>query len=299
MIVVIGEVLLDIFPHTQRLGGAPYNVACHLKALGQNVRFFSRVGRDDAGALILKDLAQRGFDTDDIQVDASAATGRVLVDIHAEGEPRFNIQTHAAYDFLEGSERLDQVLSDRLELVYVGSVIQRTRPVSRLVQQLLQRCPTDCCRFFDVNLRPGTWNLDVIRECVETSDVVKLSEGELELLARLWPFKSRDLIEELMQRHGLKAVCITRGARGSVLRSCRGDAEADSRPPARMVDSVGAGDAFAAVLALGWIRGTAPEALLKHATYLGSRVCEERGALFQDVTAYELILQGMKGQTPI
>ena len=49
MIIVIGEILIDIFQDYQRIGGAPFNFAFHLKQLGFPVRFFTRVGNDHYG----------------------------------------------------------------------------------------------------------------------------------------------------------------------------------------------------------------------------------------------------------
>ena len=53
MILVIGEILFDVFPNYKRLGGAPFNFAYHLKNLNFPVRFISRIGTDAAGKAIL------------------------------------------------------------------------------------------------------------------------------------------------------------------------------------------------------------------------------------------------------
>jgi fructokinase len=60
VIVVIGEILIDIFEDYQRIGGAPFNFAFHLKQLMFPVRFFSRVGNDPHGRRII-DLLKKSL----------------------------------------------------------------------------------------------------------------------------------------------------------------------------------------------------------------------------------------------
>ena len=69
MILVIGEIMFDVFPNYRRLGGAPFNFAYHLKNFGFDVRFISRIGRDGPGKEILDKLERFRFDLQDIQRD--------------------------------------------------------------------------------------------------------------------------------------------------------------------------------------------------------------------------------------
>ena len=98
MILVIGEILFDVYPNYRRLGGAPFNFAYHLKNFGFDVRFISRIGRDDAGREILHRLELAGFDLNDIQVDDLHPTGSVNVRLDKSGAPRFDIISNVAYD---------------------------------------------------------------------------------------------------------------------------------------------------------------------------------------------------------
>ena len=58
MILVVGEILYDVFSDYKRLGGASFNFAFHLKNLGFPVRFISRIGNDTDGKNILRKLEQ-------------------------------------------------------------------------------------------------------------------------------------------------------------------------------------------------------------------------------------------------
>ena len=78
--VIFGEVLFDRFPDGSTvLGGAPFNVAWNLKALGLDPLLVSRVGRDDLGADILAAMSEWGLDTAGVQTDAGHPTGTVEV----------------------------------------------------------------------------------------------------------------------------------------------------------------------------------------------------------------------------
>jgi fructokinase len=98
VILVIGEILFDVFPNYMRLGGAPFNFAYHLKNFGFDVRFISRIGRDDAGREILHRLELARFDLKYIQVDDVHPIGSVNVQLDKNGALKFDIISDVAYD---------------------------------------------------------------------------------------------------------------------------------------------------------------------------------------------------------
>ena len=93
MILVIGEILFDVFEKEKRLGGAPFNFAYHLKNLGFPVRYISRIGKDAYGREILNILGRNHFNIDDIQIDDEHDTGTVFVQLSSSGNPTFHINT--------------------------------------------------------------------------------------------------------------------------------------------------------------------------------------------------------------
>jgi len=56
VILVVGEILFDVFEKEKQLGGAPFNFAYHLKNFGFPVRYISRIGNDTHGKEILNIL---------------------------------------------------------------------------------------------------------------------------------------------------------------------------------------------------------------------------------------------------
>ena len=142
MNIVIGEILFDIFPGYRRLGGAPFNVAFHLKHFGLPVRFISRVGSDPEGEEIREFVARKGFKLDDLQVDSEHPTGKVQVALDDKGVPQFDIVADAAYDHLEPDLTIFSATPDSIDMIYYGTLIQRSDAGYRTVQQMLaQRSP--------------------------------------------------------------------------------------------------------------------------------------------------------------
>ena len=176
MILAVGEILFDIFPNDKKLGGAPFNFAFHLKKLGFDVRFVSRVGNDDPGKEILDFLETHGFDTRVIQVDPDHPTGRVEVVMKDQKNHSFEIIQNAAYDHLEYDTRLDSILNENPGLIYFGALIQRTCTGSETIETLLKNKPASCQAFCDINLRPGCWTQQSINTCLAQADLLKIND---------------------------------------------------------------------------------------------------------------------------
>ncbi len=280
---VFGEVLFDCFPSGEQvLGGAPFNVAWHLQAFGRNPRFISRVGEDEAGRSIDRAMADWGMDTGDLQRDPRHATGQVQIALSG-GEPTYDIVDQVAYDFIDA----DSLATDAGHTLYHGSLALRNR-VSR---NALERLREGVSRvFMDVNLRAPWWRRDEVLTWVGRADWVKLNEeelrelhsGEADLAARAGGF---------LQAHGLEGLVVTRGAKGALL-LMREQAPVEVAPVAalRVVDTVGAGDALAAVLLTGLDRQWPMRVTLERAQQFASAMVGRRGATIDDTDFYRPFL---------
>ena len=132
MILSIGEILVDIFPNYERIGGAPFNFAYHMKKFGFPTRFISRIGCDETGENINRFISESGFDKKDIQLDADHPTGRVQVQLNEKGIPDFEILKDVAYDHISFDTVINNCKENPPEFVYFGSLIQRTPPWGNL-----------------------------------------------------------------------------------------------------------------------------------------------------------------------
>ena len=138
----MGEVLWDALPAGLFLGGAPFNVACHLRAAGVPVALVSRVGRDGLGDEALRRTAQYGVATDLVQVDPALPTGLVRVTLDAAGEASFDIPAPVAWDAVEPADDLLRRADERWPALQVLSTVLGGGMSSRLFQQV--REPAQC-----------------------------------------------------------------------------------------------------------------------------------------------------------
>src|SRR5258706_7979941 len=107
-ILGVGEVLWDLLPGGERLGGAPCNFAFHCRQLGHDAAIVSRVGIDDLGVRLRSEVTGLGLPGDHVQTDSLKPTGTVKVDLDAAGHPSYTIVDDVAYDYLDWSEALSK-----------------------------------------------------------------------------------------------------------------------------------------------------------------------------------------------
>ena len=289
MICVVGEILFDVFPSYKRLGGAPFNFAFHLKNLGFSVRFISRIGNDPDGEKILGLLEIYRFDLNDIQLDDIHPTGTVKVKLDGYGVPQFRIISDVAYDYIEFIPEVHRELICQAELVYFGSLVQRSQQGFENVQKIIAGKASSAVGFYDINLRPDGYNDQLIPESLLQANALKLSQEEFEELKRLMRFKknSCSFVQYLMDAYGLNIISLTKGHEGSDLYTRDGKFSIDAAKPQMVVDSVGAGDAYAAMLAAGLIKNMPPEIILRNASAFASSICEIKGAIPGTEAFYE------------
>ena len=200
---VFGEVLFDHFPDGSRvLGGAPFNVAWHLQALGQSPRLVSRVGRDPEGKEVRAAMEDWGMATDNLQTDPQRPTGRVAVSF-TDGEPAYDIVSDCAYDNIE------PIAAAPCQLLYHGSLAARAAGSSRALRQLRASGPQTI--FVDVNLRPPWWQQTAVHDLLQGAHWVKLNRDELALLAD--DNTGADPAGDFLRRYTLQGLLVTKGAR--------------------------------------------------------------------------------------
>jgi fructokinase len=276
-ILAVGEVLWDLLPTDKQLGGAPANFTFHCRGLGALARLVTRIGDDDLGRQVLERFRLLGLPTETVQIDPAWPTGTVAVTLADDGQPRFTIHEHVAWDRIAADETaLAEARS--ADAVCFGSLAQRNEPSRRAIRALVSAARPGALRVFDVNLRPPFVDRDVIADSLELADVLKLNDQELPELAAMFglPPGVREAIEELASRFGLSVVALTRGAGGSLLKA---DGRWSDHPgkPAEVCDTIGAGDAFTAALTVGLLAGRPLEEINRHANEVAAFVCSRPG----------------------
>lgn len=298
MIISIGEILFDQFPDMRRIGGAPFNVAAHLKSFGFDTTFISRVGRDKDGEELISAVSSYGLNPSYIQRDPLHPTGKVNISLDENGNATFNICKDTAYDFLELTTDMIEKIS-QADLIYFGTLIQRTTRKSFLtLHELLSLRKPSARTLCDINLRPGCYTKKTIFETLCVTDVLKLNREECKKVSDLLsgPDHETDIIHWLIHEFDIRMVSLTEDSDGSRLISKEGSfiTQAEKLPIVR--DTVGAGDAYAAVLAGGLLKKWEPEKLLKTASRFAGKICTIQGALPRDPDFYREIKQEMTGE---
>ncbi len=292
-VVVFGEVLADVFPDRTVLGGAPFNVACHLKALGQNPILITRLGDDALREQVTQAMTAKGMDSLGVQFDKRNPTGQVRVHLENGGH-RFEILPQQAYDFIHpGVVRMTSLLVHPV-MMYFGTLAQRHYISRRALKTLLRsnRAP----RFLDINLRAPWYDKRTLQQSLQLAHIVKLNDEELALLAKMFDLEASSASEQaksLLDRFDLQQVFVTCGAAGSWHMDREGNRVETVKPEAlsSMVDTVGAGDGFAAVCILGALHGWTIATTLERANAFAGAICGIRGAIPDDGAFYSAFIQ--------
>jgi fructokinase len=275
----LGELLWDLFPKGKQLGGAPANFAYMTSLLGDKGIVASRVGSDALGRSAGRRLERLGLRTSYLQIDDFLATGTVKVSVDAKGQPSFEIADAAAWDFLEWSTAW-QSLAEQADAVCFGSLAQRSPQSRETIHLFLKAMRANATRVLDVNLRQKFYSAETLSESAQLADIIKLNHDELPAVVRLLgvPFHDEESAAQwLRHTYGSKLVCVTRGAKGSLL---VGEYAMDEHPgcAVEVVDTVGCGDAFTAALVYHYLRGASLSTMNEAANRMGAWVASHAGA---------------------
>lgn len=286
MILAVGEILFDIFPEYKRLGGAPFNFAAHIKNFGYETHFISRVGDDKEGDEIKSYLTDIGFNAGYIQTDEHS-TGKVIVTLDENGIPEYEIITGVAYDFISYDDSVAGLMGNNPEMIYTGTLIQRSENGYKTIQKLLKNKGNTVC-FYDINLRPGCYNKEIIESTLKFTNILKLNHEELLTLNEILniPGNEKDFVRDIFKKYPVEMLAITRGEDGSSIYSEKDvhTVSGDQHPD--IVDTVGAGDAFASIVAIGYLRSWDISKINTAASGFASAICGIKGAIPEDRNVY-------------
>jgi fructokinase len=288
LIVGLGEALFDCFPDRAVLGGAPVNFAVHAHALlnrvGGSGAVATRVGNDELGKRYLNELDDRQVDRTHVQIDLEQPTGTVEVSIDSAGHASYTFASNVAWDYLEFTEDWKQ-LAPECDLVSFGTLAQRSPQSRDAISQFLASA-SNAVRLFDVNFRQQFYSPEILENSLELASAMKLNAEELGRVCRMLDLADpavhsvNDQAVAIIEKHQLDWLALTRGAEGTALyaNGNRFEGEPANFPPEDRADSVGAGDACCAGLAVGRLLEWPGEKTLALANQMGAFVASRRGA---------------------
>lgn len=289
-VVGLGEVLWDRAGNQSHMGGAPANFAVMAARLGDHGILASRVGIDDAGRRARNVLAELPLDLNFLQTDREHPTGEARVVFDSANEPHYDFLSPCAWDCLDLTPQWRE-LALSADAVCFGTLAQRDPRSRRTIHAFLAATRPDCLRVFDVNLRQSSIDPSILHGSLAAATLVKLNEEEaLRMLRLLHPEMTRGMVNpenlplaQIAQRllhdfSRLRMVCITLGGAGSLLVT-RLAQHRHYGTPGKVMDTIGAGDAFTGALVHYYLEGAPLPILNKAGNRWGAWVASQPGAI--------------------
>jgi fructokinase len=274
--VCFGEILYDVFPDMERIGGAPLNVASRLSSMGVETEMISRVGADAKGKELLEYLDSRNIKTGNILKDNSHATGMVNVRLSPGGSATYEITYPAAWDKIELTDNMIASVKEADAFIF-GSLVCRDE-VSR--KTLFELIPKAKFRVLDFNLRPPHYSDELLLELMQHAEFLKFNDDELFEIAAMMGSKYNSLEQNLLfiaVKTNAKQICVTKGRHGAVLMHDK-KLYYNSGYKIKVKDTVGAGDSFLGTLLAKLLLGEEPQNALDQACAVGALVAGREGA---------------------
>lgn len=278
-VLSFGEILFDIIEGEHYLGGAPLNFAAHLAQQGVESYIFSSVGTDELGKEALEKIRKIGVKTDFIQQDAQHPTGTVPVEFK-KGQPDYTILSEVAYDYIDYKKSEQALAKTEFDVLYFGTLAQRNEQSAHALEQLIRQ-KTFKYIFYDINLRKNCFTAELIDSSLMRCTIFKLNDEEVEVLADMLYGKTLSLeafVKQVAKDYDIKIVIVTAGAKGCFLYEDQ-QMSFIKGYPAKVIDTVGAGDSFSAAFVHQYFKKQDALAAADIANQLGAFVASSRGPL--------------------
>jgi fructokinase len=242
----------------------------------------SSVGDDDYGREARTALKQPNLELEQLQVDRVHPTGTVEVSFSAEKQPRYMIHRNVAWDFIRSTPELLEVARGA-DAICFGTLPQRHEVSRSTIRSFVEATASKCARVCDVNLRMPDCTPEVLHWSMAHASIIKLSDEELpQVFSMLSQHRAPGSLQAaaytvLEDFPGCQLVAMTLGPRGCLL-TTRESTAGHPGFPIKVVDTVGAGDAFTAGLVHAYLRGASLAQMAEIGNLCGSYVASQPGA---------------------
>lgn len=280
IVVGMGEALWDVLPEGKKIGGAPANFAYHVSQFGLPSCVVSAIGDDALGKEIIENFTSKGLDQ--LIAEVPYPTGTVQVEIDQTGIPLYDIKENVAWDNIPYTKHLD-ALAKRTKAVCFGSLAQRNVVSRETINHFLDTMPKDddSLIVFDVNLRQGFYNKEILCKSMQNCNILKINDEELITVSRMFGYPGIDLQDKcwiLLGKYNLKMLILTCGINGSYVFT-PGNVSFQPTPKVEVADTVGAGDCFTAAFIASILKGKSVTEAHTIAVKTSAFVCTQKGAM--------------------
>ncbi|WP_308123335.1 sugar kinase [Modestobacter marinus] len=287
-VVTAGETMVLVVPPapgrlrhagvvTMSIGGAESNVAIGLSRLGVPASWVSVLGEDELGELVLHRIRAEGVDTSAVRRVADRPTGLYLREEVAGALRVYYYRRGSAASTLAPGA-FDPAVLDGAAFLHLTGITGALSPESAEFLTWAARAAREAgVRVsYDVNYRSRLWEPAEARAASEAMlphvDVLLVGDEEARAL---WGWDDDAVLDRLADA-GPGEVVLKLGARGC---AALVDGERLTSPgfPARQVDPIGAGDAFAAGYLAATLEGQDPAGRLRTANAMGAFCVQNLG----------------------
>ncbi len=280
IVVGMGEALWDVLPEGKKIGGAPANFAYHVSQFGLPSCVVSAIGDDALGKEIIENFTSKGLNH--LIEEVPYPTGTVQVEIDQAGIPQYEIKENVAWDNIPYTARLE-ALAERTKAVCFGSLAQRNVVSRNTINRFLDAMPHDeeSLVVFDVNLRQGCYNKEILCNSMKRCNILKINDEELVTVSRMFGYPGIDLQDKcwiLLGKYNLKMLILTCGINGSYVFT-PGNVSFQPTPKVEVADTVGAGDSFTAAFIASILKGKSVQEAHSRAVQTSAFVCTKKGAM--------------------
>ncbi len=280
VVVGMGEALWDVLPEGKKIGGAPANFAYHVSQFGLPSCVVSAIGDDKLGAEILENFDEKKLTR--LIETVPYPTGTVQVEIDQAGIPQYEIKENVAWDNIPYTARLE-TLASRTKAICFGSLAQRSVVSRTTINRFLDAMPEGDDRLvvFDVNLRQGFYNKEILCNSMKRCNILKINDEELVTVSRMFGYPGIDLQDKcwiLLGKYNLKMLILTCGINGSYVFT-PGNVSFQPTPKVEVADTVGAGDSFTAAFISSILNGQPVAEAHRKAVETSAFVCTCQGAM--------------------
>lgn len=293
--------LKDINNFRRKVAGAELNVCVGLNRLGHTPTFVTRLGKNDPfGKFIVDFLEGEGIDTSkNVTMDEHRLTGFMLKNKVDEGDPEiFYYRKNSAASNLSPRDLAD-IDYETLKHLHVTGIACGVSDSCLLTAHVLVNRAKEHGVFvsFDPNIRKSLWKdtqtmISSINDIAFMSDLVMpgIEEGKI--------LTGKDTVEEIADfyiNRGVKEVIIKTGKSGSYYKTFDGrEGFVDGIKVEKVVDTVGAGDAFACGVISGRLEDLSIENYVKRGNIMGAMQVQVEGDNEGLPTREELFLHEKK-----
>ena len=283
-VVTIGETMVMFSPRGQgrlryinefykSLAGSESNVAIGLCRLGHRAGWISRVGQDEFGQYILKELRGEGVEVSQVRIDKQAFTGIMFKEIRPGRETIVTYYRKGSAASYMNKEDLDEDYIKESKILHITGI---TPALSLSCREAIYRAieiakSHKILISFDPNIRFKLWSEEearkVLFDITTKCDIILPGLDEAKFI--LGTSEIEDSIDKFLQL-GVKKIAIKIGADGCWVADSQSRAQIPGFNPGVIVDPVGAGDAFAAGFLTGILEGKSLDECGRMANAMGA-----------------------------